>query len=121
MLLGEIIKTCSHEKVAQAAVSSIGTEFQHRVERAARERGLRTGVFVASVVRHFGRTAGDDEWADLARAMERKDMPILSGLRHIVEMTLAGQVPARRRGGAYSRTPTGAAAPASACGISCEA
>ena len=97
MLLGEIIKTCSHEKVAQAAVASIGADFQQRVERAARERGLRTGIFVALAVRCFGRTAGDEEWADLARAMERKDMPILSGLRHILEATLADQLPARRR------------------------
>jgi hypothetical protein len=121
MLLVEIIKTCSHEKVAQAAVASIGSEFQERVETAARERGLRTGIFVAVAVRCFGRTAGDDEWADLARAMERKDMPILSGLRHILEITLADQVRVPRRGGAYGRMPTGIAAPVSAGGFGCEA
>lgn len=121
MLLTEIVKTCSHEKVALAAVSSIGSEFRQRVEKAARERGLRTGTFVASVVRCFGRAAGDEEWADLARAMESKDMPILSGLRHILEVTLAGQIPAMRRGGAYGRIPAGAAAPVSACGVGGEA
>jgi hypothetical protein len=121
MLIGEIIKTCSHEKVAQAAVASIGTEFRQRVERAARERSVRTGVFVAAAVRCFGRTAGDDEWADLARAMERKDMPILCGLRHILEVTLADQFPTMRRGGAYRRMPTGRVARASAGELGCEA
>jgi hypothetical protein len=121
MLLAEIIKSCSHEKVAQAAISSIGTEFEQRVETAARERGVRTGIFVASAVRRFERTAGDDEWADLARAMERKDMPILCGLRHILEMTLAGQVQAMHRGGAYGHPSSGVAASVSACGLGCEA
>lgn len=119
MLLGEIIKTCSHEKVAQAAVASIGAEFHRRVEKAARERGLRTGVFVALAVRCFGRTAGDDEWAALARAMERKDMPILSGLRHILEVALADQARASSRCGFARRTSV--AGPISAGGLSCRA
>jgi hypothetical protein len=119
MLLAEIIKSCSHEKVAEAAVSSIGTEFEQRVETAARARGLRTGMFVASAVRRFERTAGDDEWADLARAMERKDMPILCGLRHILEVTLAGHAQPMHRRGAHGRT--GVAAPVSACVLCCDA
>jgi hypothetical protein len=118
MLLVEIIKTCSHEKVAQAAVASIGTEFEQRVERAARERGMRTGSFVASAVRCFGRTAGDDEWAGLAHAMAGNDMPILSGLRHILEVTLGMQ--ASRRGGAYARLPAGRGASVTA-GLGCQA
>jgi hypothetical protein len=120
MLLIEIIKTCSHEEVAQAAVASIGTEFERRVERAACERGMRTGSFVASTVRCFERTAGDDEWAGLADAMAGKDMPILSGLRHILETRLAEQPRAVSRGGAYAHFTDHAASASAGC-LGCEA
>lgn len=121
MQLVEIVKTCSHEKVAQAAVASIGSEFQQRIETAARERGLRSGIFVALAVRCFGRTAGDDEWTDLARAMEKKDMPILSGLRHILEVTLTDQKPVKGRVGAYRARHANNSESVGADGLHCEA
>jgi hypothetical protein len=120
MLLAEIVKTCSHEEVAQAAIASMGTDFERLVERVAVERGMRTGSFVASTVRYFGRTAGNDEWAGLAKAMAGKDMPILSGLRHILEPALTDCAAARGRGAACSRLNNRAASVPAAY-LGCEA
>jgi hypothetical protein len=121
MLLIEIIKTCSHEKIAQAAVASIGSDFEQFVERAARERGMRTGSFVASTVRCFGHMAGDDEWAGLADAITGKDMPILSGLRHILEVTRIDQPASGRRSNSYARLAGRRVALAAADRLACEA
>ena len=120
MLLVEIVKTCSHEKVAQAAVASIGVEFEQSVERAARERGMRAGSFVASTVRCFGRMAGDDEWAGLAHAMAGEDMPILSGLRHILTVTLVDRM-ATGPASAYAHLAGRHTAALSGDCVSCEA
>lgn len=81
----EIIHTCSNEKVAQAAVASIGFVFALRVKSAADVHGLSIGDFAARVVREFGRVAGEYERKAVRGAMERSQQPILSGLRAILE------------------------------------
>ncbi|MGO9007044.1 MAG: hypothetical protein ACLQIQ_06755 [Beijerinckiaceae bacterium] len=85
MLVDEIIHTCSNEKVAQAAVASIGFVFALRVKSAADLHGLSVGAFTARVVHEFGRTAGECERKVVRGAMERSDHPILCGLKTILE------------------------------------
>jgi hypothetical protein len=81
----EIIHTCSNEKVAQAAVASIGFVFARRVKTAAESQGLTLGAFAARVVHEFGRAADERERRVVRGSMERSDHPILSGLKTILE------------------------------------
>ncbi|MDB5651051.1 MAG: hypothetical protein JWL62_2571 [Hyphomicrobiales bacterium] len=88
MLLGELISTCSHERVAEAAVISIGAAFYARIRRAARDEDISVGEFAARAVRTFRANAGEEDWHELSEHCVGKDMPILCGLHHILEMAL---------------------------------
>ena len=88
MTVSEILKTCSHEKVAGAAVASIGGDFVRRVNGVADRTGVAPGAFVARTVREFGRHAGERRISEVERAVKKADMPILQGLRYIVEEAL---------------------------------
>lgn len=98
MSIEEIVHTCSNEKVAQAAVASLGFDFASRVQTEAESHGVTMGAFVARIVREFGDAADAGERKAVYRAMDRADQPILSGLRLILEGRLrAAQTAARRR------------------------
>jgi hypothetical protein len=88
VLLDEIVHTCSHEKVAHAAVISLGFAFLSRVKSAADQRGVSVGVFAASVVREFGEDAQPQERRVVDHAMDKADQPILCGLQAILERQL---------------------------------
>jgi hypothetical protein len=88
VLLDEIVHTCSHEKVAQAAVASLGFAFLLRVKRAADQRGVSIGAFTANIVREFGEDARAHERRAIDRAMCKADQPILRGLQTILERQL---------------------------------
>lgn len=88
MLLDEIVHTCSHEKVAHAAVASLGFAYLSRVKRAADRRGVSVEVFAASVVREFGDDAQAHERRAVDRAMNKADQPVLRGLQTILERQL---------------------------------
>ena len=88
IVLTELIRSCSHEKVAEAAVASIGPGFQRLIADAAQARRLSIGAFTVSCVRTFAREADDNDWHELAGSVEGADMPILAGLRHILECSL---------------------------------
>jgi hypothetical protein len=53
MLVAELIRSCSHAKVAEAAIHSIGPDLVREVGLRARERGLDAGAYVAQSVRVF--------------------------------------------------------------------
>ncbi|MGH6819149.1 MAG: hypothetical protein ACREC1_10305 [Methylovirgula sp.] len=91
MLLDEIVHTCSHEKVAHAAVASLGFAFLSRVKHAADQRGVSVGAFVASVVREFGEDAQAHERRAVDRVMHKADQPVLRGLQTILERQLDEQ------------------------------
>lgn len=84
----EIIRTCSHGKVAEAAVASIGGEFCARVELLANASGLDAGAFVARQVRRFADEHCAHDIEALSAATRGSEIPILDGLRWIVEATL---------------------------------
>ena len=88
MLMDDIFHSCSHEKVAQAAVACIGGAFADRVRHAAADHGLTPGAFAAKAVRRFDRTASGDARDILRRALRGTDQPVLQGLRLIVEPSL---------------------------------
>jgi hypothetical protein len=88
MIVREIVSTCSNPHVARAAVASIGGEFAHRFECDAAGRNLSSGMLASSLVRHFVHRASNSEWQGVEEAARNTDMPILSGLRYILERGL---------------------------------
>ncbi len=88
MLIDEIVHTCSNEKVAQAAVASLGFAFASRVKSAADLHGVSVGAFTARVVKEFGKDAHSLKRRALDRAMHKADQPILRGLQAILEKQL---------------------------------
>lgn len=84
-LVAEIVHTCSNEKVAQAAVASLGTEFASKVDASARLSGMTVGAFAARTVRQFDRSVGEKERQALREAMRGSDQPILFGLHQILQ------------------------------------
>jgi hypothetical protein len=83
-LIAEIIHTCSHEKVAQAAVASMGSSFAGKVGVSAGASGLSIGAFTARAVREFGECSGEAERQAIRKAMDHSDQPILTGLQLIL-------------------------------------
>lgn len=88
MLIADLIHSCSNDKIAQAAVASIGGGFAERVRATACENGVNTGRFVAFIVRDFGRRASEKARRTLEEKVAGADQPLLFGLRHIVESAL---------------------------------
>ena len=93
-LIAEIIHTCSHEKVAQAAVASMGHDFAGKVGATAGAYGLSIGAFTARAVREFERRVGEPEKQALRALMDRADQPILIGLQHILQPVIEFDDPA---------------------------
>jgi len=88
MIVREIIATCSNPHVACAAVASIGGDFARRFTRDAADRKLSSGHLASRMVRDFARSGDDRVWDEVDEAMRGADMPILSGLRVILEHSL---------------------------------
>ncbi len=82
--MSDLLHSCAHESVAEAAIASIGGAVAARAQAEAEARGIRVGVLVASRVRNFSRTATERDWRDLAEAVRGQDFPVLSGLRVIL-------------------------------------
>ncbi|RBP13771.1 hypothetical protein DFR50_11133 [Roseiarcus fermentans] len=85
MIVREIIDTCANPHVARAAVLSIGGDFARRLSRDAAGRNVTSGLLASKLVREFACQAGEGDWERLDDAIRGADMPILSGLRHIIE------------------------------------
>jgi hypothetical protein len=85
MVVDEIIATCSHPKIAGAALRSIGGAFAEQILDDARATGLPPEAFVALVVSRFGDVASPADRAAVSMAVKGHDMPLLEGLRRIVK------------------------------------
>jgi hypothetical protein len=99
MLRAELIKSCTHEKVAEAAVLSIGADFHRRLALLGGAVGLGPGAYAAELVRRFADEADEHDWETLSRVIAARDMPILCGLRWIVETMIEGDRSGGRGGG----------------------
>jgi hypothetical protein len=105
MILREIVFTCSNPYVARAAVASIGGDFARRFSGDAAQRNLPSGLLAARLVRHFARNADEIDWEGAREATRGADMPILAGLRYILERGLERAVEAPRTGGWIASPP----------------
>jgi hypothetical protein len=84
MLARRIVHSCTNIHVANAALASIGGDFQvDFAERAAR-RNMSPGMLAAEMVRQFSQTAADRDFGRVNAAGRGADQPILSGLRYIL-------------------------------------
>ena len=88
MEIEEIVATCSHPKVASAAVFSIGGAFRSRMALLAEASGVEVGEFVARRVREFGESVDMCDRRGMRHAVARHPMPVLGGLQLIVEAVL---------------------------------
>lgn len=84
-LIAEVVHSCSNEKVAHAAVASIGSEFAGKVKATASVYGMTLGAFTARTVIQFGRDCGGEEKQALRRMMDGADQPILIALEQILK------------------------------------
>lgn len=91
-----MLHSCSHDKIALAAVACIGGPFEDRVRAAALLRGLDVGWFVGGIVRRYALSATELEMARLRRLVSGADQPILCGLRYVVEQALRRPSPQSR-------------------------
>lgn len=98
MIVQEILATCSNPHVACAAVASIGGDFARQFSRDAAERNLSSGHLASRLVRSFARNADDRVWDELDEATRGADMPILSGLRVILERSLEADAETKASG-----------------------
>jgi hypothetical protein len=88
MEIEEIIASCSHPKVASAAVLSIGGAFRSRMALLAAASSVDVGEFVAARVSEFAETVDTCDRHGLRRAVARHPMPVLGGLQLIVAAAL---------------------------------
>ncbi len=93
MVIQDIMNSCSNEKVAEAAVASIGGTFARRVRETAKRRGVRPGALAASAVLRFRSDARSTEFEALQRALAGEDLPLLRGFALIVEPALGDERP----------------------------
>ncbi len=84
-LIAEVVHSCSNEKVAHAAVTSIGSEFAGKVRATASTHGMSIGAFTARTVLQFERSCGGEEKQALRHKMKGADQPILIALEHILK------------------------------------
>ena len=85
MLLAEIVNSCTNDKVAEAAVASIGGAFYEDVARSACRREMSVGALVAALVLRFAWRADEPEMRALMRAATGAPAPVLAGLEHSLE------------------------------------
>jgi hypothetical protein len=90
MEASELFRTCANEHVADAALSCIGGGLVSRIETIAERVGQTRGALVARLVEEYDRKASPSLRRQLDLGMGRDDMPILAGLRHVLEQSLLG-------------------------------
>ncbi|PPQ40237.1 hypothetical protein SAMN06265338_102494 [Rhodoblastus acidophilus] len=86
----ELFRSCANEHVAAAALLCVGGGLVSRIDKAARPAGLTRGALVATLVADYERKASPELRRQLAYGMRRAEMPILAGLRHVLDVALNG-------------------------------
>ena len=90
MEASELFRSCANEHVAAAALICVGGALVSRIETAAMFAGLTRGALVARLVAEYDRKASPALRKQLDRGMRAAEMPILAGLRHVLEAALEG-------------------------------
>lgn len=85
MLVSDLLHSCTNDRVAAAAVSSIGGAFACHVQSRADAHGTTMGAYAAGLVREFAIGATERDWRDLVNAVRGADHPVLAGLQLIVD------------------------------------
>ncbi len=88
MLVADILNSCANDRVAAAAVASIGGEFAARLRAMARQHGTSVGNLAATLVQRFASHATERDWRRVTLKMSGSDLPLLCGFRAIVENRL---------------------------------
>lgn len=98
MLIEEIVRSCVNDRVAEAAVASIGRKFLAEIRERAQSYGMSVGEFTSLSVRRFARHGDEAELRSVQDAMKDSQEPVLSGLHRILCIMLAagGHVGERR-------------------------
>lgn len=96
MLVTDLLHSCANDRVAAAAVSSIGGNFALQVQSAADDHGLTVGAYASRVVRAFAAAATERDWRDLTIVVRGQDHPVLAGLQAILSRRTSVMVPVRR-------------------------
>ena len=115
MILREIVTTCSNPHVAGAALASIGGDFERGFARDATSRNLSTGALASRLVRAFVCRADDSDWDSLVEVTRGAEMPVLTGLRHLLERAREIDEGAWR-GGLHKPTPARSLSAKPECG-----
>lgn len=89
MLVSDILKSCSHDHIARAAVASIGGDFARRVISRAEERGQSVGDYTSRHVRRFSQRASERDWRYVLATMEGEDLALLAGFQAVVLRMMA--------------------------------
>ncbi|MCW6509331.1 hypothetical protein [Lichenifustis flavocetrariae] len=84
MLVTDILHSCAHRHVAEAAIASIGGEFAATVRRRADGEGRSVGDFTSHQVKQFSVRASERDWRSVAAQMRGDDLALLSGLRVVM-------------------------------------
>lgn len=93
MVYREIVQTCSHSEVARAAVDSIGGDFAKIFAARAARANLGRGAYAAQLVAEFAARADETDLHHVAVAADHSDLPLLAGLRYILEQATSAEAP----------------------------
>ena len=94
MLVSDILRSCTHQHVAAAAVASIGGDFAATVQRRAAVEGRSIGDFTADRVRLFSGRASERDWRLVTAQMQGQDLALLSGLQVVMTRMMADEMSA---------------------------
>lgn len=89
MLVSDVLHSCMHRHVAEAAVLSIGGDFARAIRRKADHEGLTVGDFTAARVRLFSTRASERDRRRVTAEMRGEDLALLSGLRVVMQSMMA--------------------------------
>ena len=91
MLVSEVLRSCAHRHVAEAAVLSIGGTFANSVREQAAHAGLTVGDYTAARVQQFSRSASERDRNVVTAQMHGEDLALLSGLRVVLQRMMTDE------------------------------
>lgn len=89
MLIGEVVRTCANDRVAHAAIASIGRRFLADVTERATAYDMSVGEFAKLSVERFLRHGDEAELRSVTSVMIGAQEPVLAGLHRVLCIMLA--------------------------------